>query len=116
MKKGTGWPQASEEQGKRLDELVLGLGAEKRKMFGAPVYFVNGNMFAGVFSDQVFLRLPEEDRGRLERSGKALPFEPLEGRRMKEYVVLQKPVLADEGEARALFEKGHAYVSKLKRK
>jgi TfoX/Sxy family transcriptional regulator of competence genes len=116
MKKGTGWPKASEEKGKRLDELASGLQAEKRKMFGAPVYFVNGNMYAGVFADHIFLRLPEQERERLEASGKAVPFEPVEGRRMKEYVVLDERTLAAQEEARALFEKSHAFVGKLKKK
>ena len=32
---------------------------ERRKMFGCPAYYINGNMFAGVYGRQLFLRLPE---------------------------------------------------------
>jgi len=116
MRKGEAWPKASEEKGERLDELVSGLQAEKRKMFGAPVYFVKGNMYAGVFSDGIFLRLPREERARLQRSGRGVPFEPVEGRTMREYVVLAEELLADREEARALFAQAHAHVSGLKPK
>jgi len=116
MKKSSGWPKASEVKGKMLDELASGLEAEKRKMFGAPVYFVNGNMYAGVFADDIFIRLPEQERKRLEEEGKAAPFEPVEGRAMREYVVLREKTLSDQKEARALFEKSHAFVGQLKKK
>ena len=34
---------------------------ERRKIFGADVWFVNGNMFAGVFGDGMILRLSDKD-------------------------------------------------------
>jgi len=30
-------------------------------MFGYPAYFINGNMFVGVFADKLFLRLSDSD-------------------------------------------------------
>ncbi len=36
--------------------------ATARKMFGYPCAFVNGNMFAGLFQDEMFLRLSDEGR------------------------------------------------------
>ena len=39
--------------------------AEKRQMFGFPAYFVNGNMFTGVFEDVIILRLADPDREEL---------------------------------------------------
>jgi TfoX/Sxy family transcriptional regulator of competence genes len=58
-----------------------------RPMFGQLSAFVNGNMFMGIFGDDVFVRLPEDDRAALLREGGG-PFEPMAGRPMKEYVVL----------------------------
>jgi TfoX/Sxy family transcriptional regulator of competence genes len=44
-------------------------------------------MFMGIFGEDVFVRLPEEDRAALLREGGSA-FEPMAGRPMKEYVVL----------------------------
>lgn len=58
-----------------------------RPMFGQLAAFVNGNMFMGIFGDDVFVRLPEDDRETLLTAGGG-PFEPMAGRPMREYVVL----------------------------
>jgi TfoX/Sxy family transcriptional regulator of competence genes len=58
-----------------------------RPMFGQLSAFVNGNMFMGIFGEDVLLRLPEEDRAQLMEAGGG-PFEPMPGRPMREYVVL----------------------------
>jgi hypothetical protein len=33
---------------------------ERRKMFGCPAAFVNGNLFAGLHEDRLMIRLPSE--------------------------------------------------------
>jgi TfoX/Sxy family transcriptional regulator of competence genes len=60
---------------------------ERRKMFGYPAAFVNGNMFAGLHQDDVLVRLPEGERGALLASG-GRNFEPMPGRVMKNYLLL----------------------------
>lgn len=61
---------------------------ERRRMFGCPVWFVNGQMTAGVFGDRVFVRLAPADRAAaLARPG-FVPFTPMEGRTMREYALL----------------------------
>jgi len=62
-----------------------------RPMFGNLSAFVGGNMFAGVYGDDLFMRLSEEDRTELLKNEGASIFEPMKGRQMKEYVVLPKP-------------------------
>ena len=52
---------------------------ERRKMFGCPAYYINGNMFTGVYGRQLFLRLPPEMRAELQSSLDAKPFAPLAG-------------------------------------
>ena len=69
-------------------------GAVERPMFGQPAAFVGGNMFLGVFGDQVFVRLGEADRAAAGAAG-ATPFEPMAGRPMREYVVLPPKLLND---------------------
>ena len=62
-------------------------GVSVRPMFGQLSAFVNGNMFMGLFGPDVFVRLPDRERGEIESQGGA-PFAPMPGRPMKEYVVL----------------------------
>jgi TfoX/Sxy family transcriptional regulator of competence genes len=86
---------------------------ERRKMFGYPAAFVNGHMFAGVFQDQVFARLPPEDRAKLEAEHGALPFSPMEGRPMKDYTRLPDEALADEAAVAALLAKALSWSAAL---
>ena len=61
----TKWKAASAEWVRVFEETSSGLpGAERRKMFGYPAAFVNGNMFAGLHESGLVLRLPDADRGR----------------------------------------------------
>jgi TfoX/Sxy family transcriptional regulator of competence genes len=60
-----------------------------RPMFGQLSAFVRGNMFMGIFGEDVFVRLPDGERAELTRAGGG-PFEPMAGRPMREYVVLPR--------------------------
>jgi len=61
-------------------------------MFGCPCAFVGGQMFAGVFRDQLFVRLGSEARDALLAEPGARPFEPTPGRVMREYVCVPRPL------------------------
>ena len=62
-------------------------------MFGYPCLFVKGHMAAGLFQEDVFVRLGEPDRAAvLQLGGRA--FEPVPGRPMREYVILPKATVA----------------------
>jgi TfoX/Sxy family transcriptional regulator of competence genes len=65
---------------------------ERRKMFGGLTLFLNGHMFAGIHGAKVVLRLSEQDRADAQARSGALPFEPMPGRVMKEYVVVPDSV------------------------
>jgi TfoX/Sxy family transcriptional regulator of competence genes len=58
-----------------------------RPMFGNLSAFVNGNMFAGVFGDGLFVRVSDEDQAKIKKQG-GKPFEPMPGRAMTGYVML----------------------------
>lgn len=59
-----------------------------RPMFGNEAAFLNGNMFIGLFGNELFVRLSDADRAEfLEEEGASL-LEPMTGRPMKEYAVL----------------------------
>lgn len=56
-------------------------------MFGSVAAFVGGNMFMGLVSDELFVRVDQADRDTLgAQGGRALEVMP--GRPMKEYVTL----------------------------
>jgi TfoX/Sxy family transcriptional regulator of competence genes len=58
-----------------------------RPMFGNLSAFVNGNMFSGVFGDDLFVRVSDEDQARIRKQG-GKPFEPMAGRAMTGYVLV----------------------------
>jgi len=69
----------------------------RRKMFGCPCAFVNGNMFAGVYQQSIVVRLPEDSRSALLHQGRAQPF-TVRGRTMREYVLVSEALRAAEGD------------------
>jgi len=92
---------------------MAGFDVERRTMFGAPCYFVNGNMFAGVMADYVFLRLSPPDLQEMIKEGQGRPFEPVPGKKMLQYCAISGDLLKDELLMRKWLERGYAYVSGL---
>jgi TfoX/Sxy family transcriptional regulator of competence genes len=68
---------------------------ERRKMFGGLSLFLNGHMLGGVHGAKIVLRLSEKDRADAQARSGALPFEPMPGRVMTEYVVVPQSVWND---------------------
>lgn len=89
------------------DELV-----HRRKMFGCPCAFVNGNMFAGLHEDRMVLRLSPEER---EQSIKELRAQPCKimGRTMREYVLLPDPMDRKASEVAGWIARSFAYAREL---
>jgi TfoX/Sxy family transcriptional regulator of competence genes len=84
--------------------------AEQRKMFGYPAAFVNGNLFMALHQDNFILRLPREQMLKIKG---AKPFEPMPGRKMKEYIVAPKALVKDEAALRQWVERSLQYVLSL---
>lgn len=81
-------PKPSEQAKAAFARLVPGGPAvTMRPMFGNLAAFVNGNMFAGLFGEDLFVRLAEEDSARVRKQG-GRDFEPMPGRAMKGYVTV----------------------------
>ena len=81
-------PRSSAEAADTFRALVPNSDAVKVKpMFGHLAAFVNGNMFAGVFGDDLFVRVGDDDRAAILAAG-GHDFEPMAGRPMRGYVVL----------------------------
>ncbi len=74
-------------------------GVSTRPMFGNTAAFVNGNMFAGLFGERLFVRVSDADRATLMKAGGS-DFEPMPGHAMKGYTVVPDGWMADtEGTA-----------------
>lgn len=77
------------------DALLDRPGVERRKMFGFPACFMNGNMFTGLHGDSWIVRLAEGDHALLADEG-GTQFEPMPGRPMRAFSTLPAAVLEDE--------------------
>jgi TfoX/Sxy family transcriptional regulator of competence genes len=108
------WKKVSPEMCAILDEALKGYACDKRQMFGCPAYFVNNNMFAGVHQDSIILRLSEENRKKIaEVTDEVGPFEPMEGRPMKEYVAVPEPFASDRREFMKWLDRAYEYARAL---
>ncbi len=87
--------------------------AQVRKMFGYPAAFVNGQLFAGLFQDKMFLRLSADDLALCLKSKGAAPFEPMPGRPMRAYAVVPRSVLKSKAQLNGWLGKAFAYASTL---
>jgi TfoX/Sxy family transcriptional regulator of competence genes len=90
--------------------------AERRKMFGYPCCFAGGNMFAGLHQESMILRLPAGAREELLALPGAAVFEPMPGRRMKEYVTVPPGIIEDPRTLAKWVARSFAYASSLPRK
>jgi TfoX/Sxy family transcriptional regulator of competence genes len=87
MEKGT-MAKPSEQAKAAFTGLVPdGPDVTLRPMFGNLAAFVNGNMFTGLFGEDLFVRVSEDDTAKLRKEG-GRDFEPVPGRAMKGYVTV----------------------------
>jgi TfoX/Sxy family transcriptional regulator of competence genes len=105
--------KSPEELVAKFDEVMPGPPATKRKMFGFPAGFVNGNMFMGLFEDSMILRLPAESREELMQLYGGKAFAPMAGRVMKEYVALPESILRDRQRLSSWVAKALVYGASL---
>ena len=111
------WEKMSRDTAKLLETLVQPFACQKKPMFGYDVYWVNGNMFIGIFQSSIFFRLSPQDRKEfLEKYEDARLFEPMEGRLMKEYVVVPDSVLEDKDAVGEWMSRSFEYTKSLPEK
>ena len=96
--------------------VVPGPPAVQRKMFGYPAGFVNGNLFMGLFQDDLILRLPDTQRQALLAAGKAKLFEAMPGRPMREYIAIPSALTCGKKELAAWVAQSFQYGASLKPK
>jgi TfoX/Sxy family transcriptional regulator of competence genes len=109
------WNKITPEQAARFDAALPDEPSlERRSMFGCPIAVVNGNMFAGVHSNEINVRLAEDERARCLADHKgARIFSPMKGMEMKEYVVLPPSVSNDAKLLASFIRKGFQFASSL---
>ncbi len=112
MERG-GMPKPGEQARSAFDDVVPDAPAvSKRPMFGNQAAFVNGNMFAGLFGDGLFVRLPDDRLQRLLEGGGS-PFEPMPGRPMRGYGFLPAGWMGDIATAQAWAAEAREFASAL---
>jgi TfoX/Sxy family transcriptional regulator of competence genes len=110
------WKKAPDKLIKFLAEKMKLIKCEYRKMFGYPVfaYFINGNMFAGINGEELFLRLSEADIQKIMKENPETTFfEAMKGRPMKSYVVLPNTVYSKPSLFSEWLQRSAKYVSSL---
>ena len=78
-----------------------------KPMFGQLSAFVNGNMFCGLFGDELVVRLPEVEIAAVKKQG-GRDFEPMAGHKMSGYVMLPGGWRARPAPAAALVKRSLA--------
>lgn len=76
-----------------------------KPMFGYPCAWIAGNMATGLFAEDWWVRLNEDDRATLLELPGAHQFEVMPGKAMGRYVVLPPDVTADDANVDAWLAK-----------
>ena len=110
------WRKSPQDLIDLFESVMPGPPATQRKMFGYPAGFVNGNLFMGLFQDDLILRLPDSRRQELLAANKVKLFEPMPGRPMREYVAVANALTCNKKELVAWVAKSFEYGASLKQK
>ncbi len=102
-------------ESKALFHLVLPADPwiQVKPMFGNLAGFANGYMFAGLFGQQIFVRLPEPERTELLAAEGASVFDPMGGRPMKEYVTFPAAWRTEPERVRAWMARSLQWVTAM---
>jgi TfoX/Sxy family transcriptional regulator of competence genes len=108
------WIKAPEELKDLLEGVMQNIECEKRAMFGHPAYFINKNMFIGLFQDKLFVRLSDQQPADIrQRFPSITRLEPMPGRPMKNYYVLPKDLYSDPRTFREVIQGSAEYTRSL---
>src|SRR5258706_7165325 len=103
-------PKPSDEAKAAFSKLVADEPAVTlRPMFGQLSAFVNGNMFCGIYGEELMVRLPETEIAAVKKQG-GRDFEPVAGHKMGGYVIMPGDWRAKPAPAAALIKKALAHT------
>jgi TfoX/Sxy family transcriptional regulator of competence genes len=92
------------------------IGVTRRKMFGYPAAFANGNLFIGLHQNDFIMRLSAGDRALFTARYGERAFEPMKGRPMREYVRLSSELLTDARKRAPWIKRSLEYAKGVKPK
>jgi TfoX/Sxy family transcriptional regulator of competence genes len=108
------WIKAPEKLKDLLEGVMQSVKCEKRPMFGYPAYFINKNMFIGLFQDKLFARLSDQQLADLRKKFPSIAnLEPMPGRPMKNYYVLPKDLYSDSRTFKRVIQGSVEYTRSL---
>ena len=108
------WKKANPQLIALLESQMKDFISERRPMFGAPTFFIRGNMFAGVHEDSVILRLSDSDlKAIMARYPEVKPFTPMGGHVMKEYAALPENFMSNSEVFKSWLKKSYAYAGSI---
>jgi TfoX/Sxy family transcriptional regulator of competence genes len=111
------WQKSPPDLVERFDSFVGRFpDVERRKMFGYPALFVEGNLATGLYQDRWMIRLPPDELARLITLPGAAPFEPMPGRTMTGYAMLPDDVVADDAALERWVRRAIDHAATLPRK
>lgn len=106
-------PRPSEQAKSAFAKLVPdGPTVTLKPMFGQLSAFVNGNMFCGLFGDDLVVRLPEAEIAKVKQQG-GRDFEPMAGHKMGGYVMIPGDWQARPAAAAALIKRALALTGAM---
>jgi hypothetical protein len=95
-----------------LDDLLLGNPhVRPGKMFGYPAYYVGKKLFACVYEHGISGKLPGDRAAKLVKTDpNAIPFEPMKGRTMREWVQINLERSEDYRKYQSIFDESIHYL------
>ena len=99
----------------RVEGTLTSRPVASRKMFGTTAWFLNANsqMFASVWGDGICVRVGAEEATSLVERGEASRFDPMGGRPMREYVLIEADEVAEDDELASWLDRAEAFAATL---
>jgi hypothetical protein len=106
------WKRSSDTAVKRFVEALPDAAAGgRRKMFGYEACFVNGGFWAGMYQDDMVIKLPDALKSATKALDGAANFDPMGGRPMKSWWIIPRKVSESPAALRALLTATFAEVA-----
>jgi TfoX/Sxy family transcriptional regulator of competence genes len=105
------WTKVPKENEELLERaLVAYPEAEKKAMFGCPVWLINGHMFVGAHQDNIILRLSDADQDEIFKHEGVEQFSHMPGRVMKAFVSVPASIYENTAEFTKWLERARDFV------
>lgn len=109
------WATKDEALIERVDELLAAAPVRQKIMFGTSAWFLESNdmMFAGAWGESIMVRVGSERTSELIQSGNAEPFDPMGGKPMREYVLLNADRIAEDDDLISWLDEASQFAGTL---